>query len=122
MVQCLLETGRFRGDFVTAAAAERLAQFRRVDAVQPHLQLPLVVGQGRERVTVMDANDAGGDRLHVGGVGPDADGSGDDGDEEEHALEHLSGYLVVGTECGYSSVFSSDSTNAETNISASSPS
>jgi len=38
-------------------------------ATLPHLQLPLVVGQGRERVAVVNANDTRGDGLHVGGVG-----------------------------------------------------
>ena len=45
---------------------ERLAQLGRVDAVESHLELRFVVGQGREGVAVVDTNDADGDRLDVG--------------------------------------------------------
>ena len=47
---------------------------------------PLVVGQGRERVAIVDANDTGGDRLHVGGVGLKRGNGDENGDEESIPL------------------------------------
>lgn len=64
---------------------------RRKASVKAALQVakfprPLVVGQCRERVAVVDANDAGGDGLDVGsmGLGREADNRSGDDEETDH--------------------------------------
>jgi hypothetical protein len=44
-------------------------QLRRVNAMQPHLQLQFIVSQGRQSVAVINAYEAGGDRVTVGSMG-----------------------------------------------------